>query len=88
MQAVHALTSIEAVYAFWEANLDSFAALPRAATDGEDPVHAIGSALKSQVRGAGAPNKSANAVSEWRLSPGRCRRAGSAVDPEREAHPR
>ena len=30
VQAVRALTTVEAVYAFWEANLDSFAALPRA----------------------------------------------------------
>ena len=51
VQAVRALPTSEAVYAFWEANLDSFAALPRPATsNGEDPVQAIGSALKSQVR--------------------------------------
>ena len=51
VQAVRALTTVEAVYAFWEANLDSFAALPRAVKDGgTDPVAAIGSALKEQVR--------------------------------------
>ena len=39
VQAVRALPTSEAVYAFWEANLDSFAALPRPATSGgEDPV--------------------------------------------------
>jgi DNA recombination protein Rad52 len=51
VQAVRALTTVEAVYAFWEANLDSFAALPRAVKEGgTDPVAAIGSSLKEQVR--------------------------------------
>ena len=48
-QAMATLASVEAVVAFWEANLDSFVLLPRA-TNGEDPVHAIGSALKNRVR--------------------------------------
>ena len=61
VQAVRALTTVEAVYAFWEANLDSFAALPRAEKDGgTDPVAAIGSALKEQVRTLARQGKSHN----------------------------
>ena len=42
---------MQAVYAFWEANLNSFAALPRAAKRGDDdPMQLIGSALKERVR--------------------------------------
>ena len=42
LRAVRALTTVEAVYSFWEANLNSFAALPRVEKDGganpdEDP---------------------------------------------------
>jgi DNA recombination protein Rad52 len=63
VRAVHALKSSESVYAFWEANLDSFSALPRGA-NGEDPVHAIGSALKSQVRALAHVRKCNTAVSD------------------------
>ena len=50
LKAISMLTSIEAVYAFWEANLDGFALLPRATTLHEDPARVIGSALKERVR--------------------------------------
>jgi hypothetical protein len=51
IKVVRTLPSIEAVYAFWQANLDSFAALPRTPSTGDkDPVHVIGSVLKSQAR--------------------------------------
>jgi DNA recombination protein Rad52 len=61
VQAVRALTTVEAVYAFWEGNLDGFAALPRAVKDGgTDPVAAIGSALKEQVRTLARQGKSPN----------------------------
>ena len=63
VQAVRPLPTGEAVYAFWEANLDSFAALPRPATsNGEDPVHAIGSALKSQVQALARGSETQRAV--------------------------
>ena len=51
VQAVRAQATVQAVYAFWEANLNSFAALPRAANRGDDePMQLIGSALKERVR--------------------------------------
>jgi hypothetical protein len=51
LRAVRALTTVEAVYSFWEANLNSFAALPRAEKDGgADPMKVLGAALKEQVR--------------------------------------
>ena len=51
LEAVRAQATVQAVYAFWEANLDSFAALPRAAKRGDDePMQLIGSALKERVR--------------------------------------
>jgi hypothetical protein len=47
------VTTVEAVYTFWEANLNSFAALPRTERDDDvDPVKRIGSALKERVRNA------------------------------------
>jgi DNA recombination protein Rad52 len=50
-QAVRAQATVQAVYAFWEANLNGFAALPRAANRGDDePMQLIGSALKERVR--------------------------------------
>ena len=64
-QAAPALPSIEAVVAFWEANLDSFALLPRA-TNGEDPVHAIGSALKNRARALARSYKQPAVSSEFR----------------------
>ena len=51
-RAAAALPSVETVVAFWEANLDSFALLPRA-TNGDDPVRVIGSALKNRVHALG-----------------------------------
>ena len=50
VQAVEGLATVAAVYTFWEANLESFAALPRPANTAADPVRAIGSALKSRVQ--------------------------------------
>ncbi len=50
LRAVRALTTVQAVYSFWEANLNSFAMLPRAEEDGADPMKVLGSALKEQVR--------------------------------------
>ena len=44
------LATAEAVYAFWAANLESFAALPRSASSAEDPIRAIGAALKRRVQ--------------------------------------
>ena len=89
VQAVRALPTSEAVYAFWEANLDSFAALPRPATsNGEDPVHAIGSALKSQVRALARRDAQSNdAVSNGAQSGG-AEAPAQLLIPEREAHPR
>jgi DNA recombination protein Rad52 len=51
LQAVRTLTTVGAVYEFWEANLTSFAALPRAEKEGEvDPMKRIGSTLKDRVK--------------------------------------
>ena len=47
--AVRGLTTVEGVYKFWEANLNSFATLPRG-DDENNPVRVIGSALKERVR--------------------------------------
>ena len=42
---------MKSVYAFWEANLNSFAALLRAEERGDDdPMQVIGSALKERIR--------------------------------------
>ena len=49
VQAVEGLATAEAVYAFWQANLESFAALPRDAIGAGDPVGTIGSALKERL---------------------------------------
>ena len=54
LKAVTQLPSIEAVYAFWEKNLASFAALRRQPmANCEDPVGAIVSALKERTRALG-----------------------------------
>ena len=51
LEAVRTLPTVKSVFAFWEANLDSFAVLPRAAKSGDDePMQLIGSALKERVR--------------------------------------
>ena len=62
VQAVNELPTDEAVYAFWAANLESFAALPRPANTADDPVRAIGSALKGRVQAwRAAPDATADA---------------------------
>ncbi len=51
LEAVRTQATVKSVFAFWEANLDSFAALPRAAKRGDDePMQVIGSALKERVQ--------------------------------------
>jgi hypothetical protein len=45
------MPSVKSVFAFWEANLDSFAILPRAQKGGGgEAMRLIGSALKARVR--------------------------------------
>ena len=51
LEAVRTLPTVKSVFAFWEANLDSFAVLPRAAKSGDgEAMRLIGSALKERVR--------------------------------------
>ena len=51
LAAVRTQATVKSVYAFWEANLDSFAALLRAEQRGDDdPMQVIGSALKERMR--------------------------------------
>ena len=51
LAAVRTQASVKSVYAFWEANLNSFAALLRAEERGDDnPMQVIGSALKERIR--------------------------------------
>jgi DNA recombination protein Rad52 len=51
LEAVRTQTTVKGVYAFWEANLSSFAALLRADQGGKDNlVQVIGSALKERIR--------------------------------------
>ena len=51
LEAVRTQATVKSVYAFWEANLDSFAALLRAEQRGDDnPMQVIGSALKERIR--------------------------------------
>jgi hypothetical protein len=65
VEAVRAQPTTEAVYAFWEANLDRFAALPRPATsNAEDPVQAIRSALKTQLRVLGRGHGTDSSISD------------------------
>ena len=50
VKLIGSLHSIDQVYAFWEANLDNFASLPRVENGAIDPVQTIGTALKDKVR--------------------------------------
>ena len=51
LEAARTLPTVKSVFAFWEANLDNFAVLPRAAKSGDDePMQVIGSALKERMR--------------------------------------
>lgn len=51
LEAVRALSTVKRVYAFWEANLDSFVSLLRAESSGTgDSTRVIGSALKDRIR--------------------------------------
>jgi DNA recombination protein Rad52 len=71
-EAVRTRTTVKSVYAFWEANLNGFAALLRAEQRGDDnPMQVIESALKERIRaltlsesndewrGAAEPNRTA-----------------------------
>jgi hypothetical protein len=48
LKAVKAQPTVQAVYAFWESNLNSFATLPHSGND-EDPMRLIGSAIKERL---------------------------------------
>ena len=51
LEAVRTQTTVQSVYAFWEANLNSFAVLQRAEKRGDaNPMQVIGSALKERMR--------------------------------------
>ena len=51
LEAVRTQATVKSVYAFWEANLDSFATLLRAEQRGDDnPMQVIRSALKERIR--------------------------------------
>ena len=51
LAAVRTQASVKSVYAFWEANLNGFAALLRGEARGDDdPMQVIGSALKERIR--------------------------------------
>ncbi len=62
---VPTLPTIESLYAFWEANTESFAALKAAAGSPDtDPVPAIVSSLKARARALGRSGPQINAASD------------------------
>ena len=60
LQCVQDVPTRAAVYAFWEANLESLAAASRAGlVNGEDPARVIGAALKARLHALTEPAKPA-----------------------------
>ena len=58
LQCVQDVRTRSALYAFWEANLESLAAVSRAGlVNGEDPARVIGAALKARLHALAAANE-------------------------------